>query len=110
MLRMLISSHQSNNGVVEDEGVAAAFAKPTVKQFRDKQFPLSSIKTVLVMPVGYEIGIPDSEPFLVESAEQKWQDFTFNRKQPLPFVLRTPREVIDRASRRRPRLRTKPTG
>lgn len=77
---------------------SSAFAKPVVETYRDKAFPLSSIKTVLVMPVGYEISIPESESFLVESAEAKWEEFTLHRKTPFPFVLRTPQEVIERAS------------
>ena len=76
---------------------SAAFAKPSVSEFRDKQFPITSLKTVLVMPVGYEITVPESEAFLVEAAEQKWKDFTLNKKERFPFVMRTPQEVIDRA-------------
>ena len=77
---------------------SAAFAKPSVSEFRDKQFPITSLKTVLVMPVGYEITVPESEAFLVEAAEQKWKDFTLNKKERFPFVMRTPQEVIDRAA------------
>lgn len=76
----------------------SASAKPMVSEFRDKQIPITSVKTVLVMPVGYEIAVPESEAFLVESAEQKWQDFTLKRKERFPFVMRTPQEVIDRAA------------
>lgn len=78
--------------------VSLAFARPEVTEFRKDDFDLSQVKTVLVMPVGYEVEIPASEPFLAESAEQKWQEETLKKQDHFPYLMKSPKDVVERAA------------
>ncbi|MCR5335971.1 MAG: hypothetical protein K6E42_05395 [Synergistes sp.] len=78
--------------------VSLASAKPEVTEFRKDGFDLSQIKTVLVMPVGYDVDIPASEPFLVESAEQRWEEQTLKKQDHFPYLLKSTKDVVERAA------------
>ncbi|MCI5864534.1 hypothetical protein [Cloacibacillus porcorum] len=77
---------------------SAAFAKPAVTDFRNNNYDYSTIKTVLVLPVIYDVSIPQSEAFLKEAAEQRWQEQTLKKQDRFPFLLKTPKDVVDRAA------------
>ena len=77
---------------------SAAFAKPAVTDFRNNNSDYSTIKTVLVLPVIYDVSIPQSEAFLKEAAEQRWQEQTLKKQDRFPFLLKTPKDVVDRAA------------
>ena len=77
--------------------VLPAFAKPEVDEFRNKDYDISSIKTVLVMPVMFDVKKPESEAFFDEKVSQKWKDLTSpatNKK--FPFLQKSPEDVVDR--------------
>lgn len=74
----------------------SAFAKPDVTEFRNKDFNMESIKTVLVLPVFYDVQLPQSEAFLTEAVQQKWNDMTKGRQDKLPYLVKTPKEVVER--------------
>ncbi|MCD7878020.1 MAG: hypothetical protein LUH49_13880 [Cloacibacillus porcorum] len=77
---------------------SAAFANPAVTDFRNNNYDYSTIKTVLVLPVIYDVSIPQSEAFLKEAAEQRWQEQTLKKQDRFPFLLKTPKDVVDRAA------------
>ena len=78
--------------------VSSAFAKPEVTEFRKDDFDLSAIKTVLVTPVAYDVEIPAEEPFLKEAAEQKWQEETLKKQDRFPYLMKSPKDVVERAA------------
>ncbi len=75
---------------------SASTAKPVADEFRNKEYDYSSIKTVLVMPIMYEITIPPSEPFLDDSVQQKWKELTSQEKSGFNFLMKTPEQIIER--------------
>lgn len=77
---------------------SAALAKPEVTEFKNNNYDFSSIKTVLVLPVVYDVSIPQSEPFLKEAAEQKWLDQTLKKQDRFSFLMKSPRDVVERAA------------
>ena len=77
---------------------SAAFAKPDVTEFRNNNYDLSTIKTVLVLPVTYDVSIPQSEPVLKEAAEQKWQEQTLKKQERFPYLMKSPKDVVERAA------------
>ena len=76
--------------------VSPSMAKPVAEEFRNSGYDYSSIKTVLVLPVMYEISIPPSEPFLDDSVQQKWRELTSQEKSGFNFLVKTPEEIIER--------------
>lgn len=76
--------------------VITAYAKPVAEEFRNKDYDYNSIKTVLRMPVLYDIQIPLSEAFFDEAVQQKWTELTDNGKNNFPFLIKTPDQVIER--------------
>lgn len=77
---------------------SGAMAKPEATEFRAGDFSPSALKSVLVLPLIYETTLPDSEPFLKESAEQKWTSLTTGNKTRWPFLVKTPQEVVKAAA------------
>ncbi|MDO5116466.1 MAG: hypothetical protein Q4D58_10250 [Synergistaceae bacterium] len=77
---------------------SAAAAKPEVAEFRNRDFDISKIRTVLVLPVIYEVPIPQSEPFLKEAAEQRWQEQTLKKQERYPYLMKSPKDVVERAA------------
>ncbi|MCE5274684.1 MAG: hypothetical protein LLG43_06075, partial [Deltaproteobacteria bacterium] len=75
---------------------SSSMAKPVAEEFRNNEYDYSSIKTVLVMPVMYEITTPPSEPFLDESVQQKWRELTSQEKSGFSFLVKTPEQIIER--------------
>ena len=75
---------------------SSSMAKPVAEEFRNKEYDYSSIKTVLVMPVMYEITIPPSEAFFDESVQQKWKELTSQEKSGFNFLVKTPEQIIER--------------
>ena len=75
---------------------SSSMAKPVAEEFRNKEYDYSSIKTVLIMPVMYEISIPPSEPFLDDSIQQKWRELTSQEKGGFSFLVKTPEQIIER--------------
>lgn len=73
-----------------------SMAKPVADEFRNKEYDYSSIKTVLVLPVMYEITIPPNEPFLDDSVQQKWRELTSQEKSGFNFLVKTPEQTIER--------------
>ena len=55
---------------------SSSMAKPAAEEFRNKEYDYSSIKSVLALPVMYEITIPPNEPFLDDSVQQRWRELT----------------------------------
>lgn len=76
--------------------VSPSMAKPVAEEFRNSGYDYSSIKTVLVLPVMYEISIPPSEPFLDDSVQQKWRELTSQEKSGFNFLVKTPEEIIEK--------------
>ena len=74
----------------------AAFAKPDVSEFRNKDFDPASIKTALVLPVIYETALPQKEALLSEAIQQKWISMTKGRQDKLPYLIKEPKEVVER--------------
>ena len=75
---------------------STSMGKPVAEEFRNKEYDYSSIKTVLVLPVMYEISIPSSEPFFDDSVQQKWKELTSQEKSGFSFLLKTPEQIIER--------------
>ncbi|MDD4160623.1 MAG: hypothetical protein PHO18_06730 [Synergistaceae bacterium] len=75
---------------------SSSMAKPVAEEFRNTEYDYSSIKTVLIMPVMYEITIPDSEPFFDDSVQQKWKELTSQEKSGFSFLVKTPEQIIER--------------
>ena len=75
-----------------------AFAKPDVAEYRNKDADFAAIKTVLVMPVIYETTLPQNAAFLPETIEQKWRSMTKGRQDKLPFLVKEPKDVVERDS------------
>lgn len=75
---------------------SSSMAKPVAEEFRNKEYDYSSIKTVLVMPVMYEITIPLSEAFFDDSVQQKWKELTSQEKSGFNFLVKTPEQIIER--------------
>lgn len=73
---------------------APASAKPVADEYRSSAYDFSSIKTVLVMPVMYDVAVPSNEPFFDEKTSQRWRDLTAQGK--MPFLVKTPAEVVER--------------
>lgn len=73
-----------------------ASAKPVADEFRNRDYDWSSIKTVLVMPVMYDVNIPQSEAFFSEAVEQRWKDMTSQAKSGFSFLVKTPQDIIER--------------
>lgn len=73
-------------------------AKPVADEFRNNEYDYSSVKTVLVMPVIYGTEIPDSEPFLDDTLQQKWKELTSPEKGTFNFLVKTPDQIIERES------------
>jgi len=74
----------------------SGYTKPVAEEFRNKDYDYRSIKTVLRMPVFYDIQIPASEAFFDEAVQQKWAGLTEQGKNNLPFLIKTPDQVIER--------------
>lgn len=77
---------------------SASMGKPIAEEFRNKDYDYSSVKTVLLMPVMYEITIPTSEPFLDDSVQQKWKELNSQAKSGFNFIVKTPEQIIERDS------------
>ena len=75
---------------------SSSMAKPVADEFRNKEYDYSSIKTVLVLPVMYEITMPPNEPFLDDSVQQKWRELTSQEKSGFNFLVKTPEQIIER--------------
>jgi len=75
---------------------SASMGKPMAEEFRNKEYDYASIKTVLVLPVMYEISIPSSEPFFDDTVQQKWKELTSQEKSGFNFLLKTPDQIIER--------------
>ena len=74
-----------------------ALAKPEAEEFRNRDYDVTSIKTVLVMPVMFDVKKPESEAFFDEKISQKWKDLTsptVNKK--FPFLQKSPEDVVER--------------
>ncbi len=75
---------------------SSSMAKPAAEEFRNKEYDYSTIKSVLVLPVMYEITIPPNEPFLDDSVQQRWRELTSQEKSGFNFLVKTPEQVIER--------------
>ena len=75
---------------------SSSMAKPVADEFRNKEYDYSSVKTVLVLPVMYEITLPPNEPFLDDSVQQKWRELTSQEKSGFNFLVKTPEQIIER--------------
>ena len=75
---------------------SSSMAKPVADEFRNKEYDYSTIKTVLVLPVMYEITMPPNEPFLDDSVQQKWRELTSQEKSGFNFLVKTPEQIIER--------------
>lgn len=73
----------------------AAFAKPQIAEYTASGFSVSSLRTVLVMPVEYSVNVP-GEAFFAEKINQKWLDLTSQSSGRFSFVCKTPADVISR--------------
>lgn len=73
-----------------------ADAKPKAEEFRNKDFDYSSVRTVLVIPVIYGVPIPQSEAFFDETIQQKWKDLTSQEKSGFSFLIKDPKQIIER--------------
>lgn len=73
-----------------------SFAKTTADQYRNKDYDFSKIKTVLILPVMYEMKIPDTEAFFDEKVSQKWRDLTNPAKTKFTFLTKTPEDIVKR--------------
>lgn len=75
---------------------SSSMAKPAAEEFRNKEYDYSSIKSVLALPVMYEITIPPNEPFLDDSVQQRWRELTSQEKGGFSFLVKTPEQIIER--------------
>ena len=75
---------------------SSSMAKPVADEFRNKEYDYSSVKTVLVLPIMYEITMPPNEPFLDDSVQQKWRELTSQEKSGFNFLVKTPEQIIER--------------
>ena len=75
---------------------SSSMAKPVADEFRNKEYDYSSVKTVLVLPIMYEITMPPNEPFLDDSVQQKWRELTSPEKSGFNFLVKTPEQIIER--------------
>lgn len=73
-----------------------SFAKTTADEYRNKDYDFSSIKTVLILPVMYDVKIPDTEAFFDEKVSQKWKALTDPSKTKFTFLAKTPEEIVKR--------------
>lgn len=73
---------------------APASAKPVADEYRSSGYDFSKIKTVLVMPVMYDVAAPSTESFFEEKTAQRWRDLTAQSR--MPFLVKTPAEVVER--------------
>lgn len=75
---------------------SSSMAKPAAEEFRNKEYDYSSIKSVLALPVMYEITIPPNETFLDDSVQQRWRELTSQEKGGFSFLVKTPEQIIER--------------
>lgn len=73
-----------------------SYAKPTADEYRNKDYNIADIKTVLILPVLYEVKIPESEAFFDEKVSQKWRDLTDPAKSKFSFLAKTPEDIVKR--------------
>ena len=58
-----------------------------------------------MLPVTYDVSIPQSEPFLKEAAEQKWQEQTLKKQERFPYLRKSPKAVSYTHLSQKPRPR-----
>lgn len=73
-----------------------AFSEAKVDIYKNNNYDLSNIKSVLMIPVNYDITIPTDEAFFTEKVAQKWVDLIKSSKENFSFLLKSPEDIISR--------------
>ncbi|MEG1642092.1 MAG: hypothetical protein RR272_03165 [Synergistaceae bacterium] len=76
--------------------ISPVFAKPVGEVYVNKNYNLDSLKTALVLPVVFQVAISEGEAFFTEKVNQKWDDLIFSLSEDLSFLLKKPKDVIER--------------
>lgn len=71
-------------------------ASPRADEYRNKDYNIANLKTVLVLPVDCEAQLPDSEAFFQEKLSQKWKDILSPSKSSFTFLTKTPADILER--------------
>lgn len=75
---------------------SAAFPEARADVYRNSNYDLLKVKTVLLLPLIYDITIPETEAFFVEKVSQKWIDLINSSTDKLSFLIKTPVEIVAR--------------
>lgn len=74
----------------------AAFASPTVHEYKDPNYDFSRIKAVFMMPLAINEVSMDKTPYLEEQLQVQLDKAVGARKEKLGYIFRTSEEILSR--------------